>query len=243
VERAGRFPSMVRAPDAPVGRARAFAAEHWPAAALALVAIVVSVVVHEKVYPALSFNRDEPVYLWQVQALAEGKVFTSGGGTPQFFQPWLSGVRDGMFFSQYTLGWPLVLLAFDLVLGSAAGALAFGTALAVVGTYAFAREITRDRAVAIVAAGVLVLSPLLVVQSGVYLGYLFSLGLGALFGAAFLAGLRTQHRWLLVAAGARINARNAELESMRQEVEQARRKIADLEQELRRSGGLPGWAR
>ena len=193
--------SMARGPDEPVGRARALLAEHWPALALALLAIAVSVVVRRAIYPAYSFNRDEPVYLWQVQALAEGKVFTAGGVMPHSVQPWLSGIRDGTFFSQYTLGWPLVLLAFDLVLGSASGALAFGAALAVLGTYAFTRELTHDRATATVAAAVLVLSPLLVVQSGVYLGYLFSLGLGALFGACFLAGVR-RRRWpLLVAAG------------------------------------------
>lgn len=184
-----------------MGRARARVAEHLPVVVLALVAVGVSVAVKHFVYPAYSFNRDEPVYLWQVQALAEGKVFTSGGGMPRAFQPWLSGVQDGMFFSQYTLGWPLVLLAFDVVLGAVAGAIAFGTALAVVGTYAFARELTRERTVAIVAAAVLVLSPLLVIQSGVYLGYLFSLGLGGLFGACFLAGIRRRSVLLLVAAG------------------------------------------
>ena len=31
------------------------------------------------------------------------------GGFPASFHPWLSGARDGVFFSQYTLGWPLVL--------------------------------------------------------------------------------------------------------------------------------------
>jgi 4-amino-4-deoxy-L-arabinose transferase-like glycosyltransferase len=192
---------MSRGPDAPEGRARALVAEHWPVVALAVVAVVVSVVVKRTVYPAYSFNRDEPVYLWQVRALADGKVFTSGGGMPRSFQPWLSGVSDGRFFSQYTLGWPLVLLAFDVVLGSASGAIAFGTALAVVGTYSFARVVTGERSVATVAAAVLVLSPLLVIQSGVYLGYLFSLGVGALFGACFLAGLRRRSTPLLVAAG------------------------------------------
>jgi hypothetical protein len=187
--------------DVPARRARVLVSVGWPIVLLALVAVAISVVVHEVVYPAYSFNRDEAVYLWQVQALAEGKVFTSGGGMPLFYQPWLSGIRDGMFFSQYTLGWPLVLVAFDLVLGSAAGALAFGTALAVVGTYAFTLELTRERGVALLAAALLVVSPLLAIQSGVYLGYLFSLGLGALFGAALLAGIRLRRWWLLVMAG------------------------------------------
>ncbi|MET0629046.1 MAG: hypothetical protein ABW033_11380 [Acidimicrobiia bacterium] len=185
-----------------MSRARSLLDRYGPVTALALVAVAVSLIVHHTVYPAFSWNRDEVVYLWQVQGLADGKALTSGGGSPLFFQPWLSGIRDGMFFSQYTLGWPLVLLAFDQVFGSAAGALAFGTALAVVGTYAFAREITRERSTALIAAALLVLSPLLVIQSGVYLGYLFSLGLGALFGAALLAGLRLRRWWLLVASGA-----------------------------------------
>lgn len=34
-----------------------------------------------------------------------------------------------------------------------------------------------------------------------------------------------------------------ELDKARQEVDKSRRKIVDLENELRRSGGLPGWAR
>ena len=192
---------MTRAPDVPVRGARAVAREYWPLAALVLIAVAISVIVHREIFPAYSWNRDEVVYLWQVQGLAEGKALTSGGGTPLFFQPWLSGLSDGMFFSQYTLGWPLVLLAGDVLLGAASAALAFGAALAVVGTYAFAREITHDGRLALVAAAVTVLSPVLVVQSGMYLGYLFSLGLGGLFGASLLAGLRRQRWWLLVASG------------------------------------------
>jgi hypothetical protein len=191
---------MGRATEAPVERAPTRVAEYWPLAVLVLGAIAISVVVHHAVFPAYSWNRDEVVYIWQVHALAEGKVFTSGGGAPLFFQPWLSGVDGGMFFSQYTLGWPLVLLAGH-ALGSMSGALALGTALAVVGTYAFAREITRDRRIALVAAAVLVLSPVLVVQSGMYLSYLFSLGLGGSFAAALLAGLRWRRPALLIGSG------------------------------------------
>ena len=36
----------------------------------------------------------------------------------------------------------------------------------------------------------MVASPILVIQSGIYLSYLFSLGLGLVFGATFLGGLR-----------------------------------------------------
>ena len=43
--------------------------------------------------------------------------------------------------------------------------------------------------------------------------------------------------------GSEIAQAQAELDAARKEAEQARQKIADLEDELRRSGGLPGWAR
>jgi chromosome segregation ATPase len=43
--------------------------------------------------------------------------------------------------------------------------------------------------------------------------------------------------------GAQITAAQKEVEDTRKEAEQAKKKLADLEDELRRSGGLPGWAR
>lgn len=172
-----------------------------PVLALAVLAMAVSVVVRHEIYPDYSWNRDEPVYLWQTQGLAEGQLVTTDGGAPDFLQPWLTGARDGTFFSQYTPGWPLALTAADVLLGSAGAALAVAAALAVVGMYALALEVTRSRTLALISAALMTASPILVVQSGTYLGYLFSLGLGLLFGTALLAGLRTRRTWLLVAAG------------------------------------------
>jgi hypothetical protein len=43
--------------------------------------------------------------------------------------------------------------------------------------------------------------------------------------------------------GAEINTLNAQLEAEQKNAEKAQKKIDDLEDELRRSGGLPGWAR
>ena len=192
---------MGHAAVAAASSARSRAREYWPLLAIALAASAIAIVVHTQIFPAYSWNRDEVVYLWQTHALRDGHIFTSGGGTPLFFQPWLSGIRDGSYFSQYTLGWPLMLLAGDVVFGTAAAALVVGTLLAVAGTYALARELTSDHHVALVAAAALVISPVLVIQSGIYLNYLFSVGLGMLFGASFLAGLRRSRRGLLVASG------------------------------------------
>jgi hypothetical protein len=201
VDAAGTLPARERRP-ARAARLAALWAEHWPVVVLGLVAILVSVVVHHWIYPAYSWNRDEPVYLWQVHALRDGTILPTDGGMPAFFQPWLSGHGDGYFFSQYTLGWPIVLLVGEVVFGTAASALAFGTLLAVVGTYAFARTITADRTVSVVAAVLMLASPILAIQSGVYLGYLFTLGLGLLFGAALITGFERRRPLLLVLAGA-----------------------------------------
>ena len=51
-------------------------------------------------------------------------------------------------------------------------------------------------------AALLLACPMIITQSGVYLGYLFSLGTGLLFGAALLAGLRRASVWLQILSGA-----------------------------------------
>jgi hypothetical protein len=168
---------------------------------LGLAAIAVAVLSHHFLFPAYSWNRDEPVYLWQTAALRDGFFTTPTGGFPTFFHPWLAGVRGHSFFSQYTLGWPLILLAADVVVGTPAGALALGAALTVVGTYLLARELVDDRRVPLLAALVMLASPIVVIQSGTYLGYLFTLGLGLLFLTALCSGVRTGKRGRLVAAG------------------------------------------
>jgi 4-amino-4-deoxy-L-arabinose transferase-like glycosyltransferase len=201
VDAAGTLPARERRPARGTRPAELWS-EHWPLLVLGLLAIVMSVVVHHWIYPAYSWNRDEPVYLWQVHALRDGKILPTDGGMPAFFQPWLSGHGDGYFFSQYTLGWPIVLLVGEVVFGTAASALVFGTLLTVVGTYAFARTITADRTISIAATVLMLASPIVAIQSGVYLGYLFTLGLGLLFGAALITGFERRRPLLLVVAGA-----------------------------------------
>jgi len=181
---------------------RSWFARWWALLAVLGGTAVVSVVVRHVIYPALSWNRDEATYLWQVSGLRAGQLMTTTGGLPQFFQPWLTGVRDGHFFSQYTLGWPGLMLVADVLFGSPAAAVVWGTMLAVLGTYVFTRELTRDHRLALVTAMLMLATPMVITQSGVYLGYLFSLGLGLLFGAALLSGVRLDQRWRFVVAGA-----------------------------------------
>ena len=189
---------MPAAPPAAVERWQ----DHWPAAVLAVLSALVALWARQRLFPAYSWNRDEPVYLWHVDALRAGHLTPPDGGYPTLFQPWLSARGDSAFFSQYTLGWPLVLLAAVTVTGSAGNALLLGAALAVIGTYAIAFELWHDRRIATVGAALMVASPILAIQGGVYLSYLFTLGLGLLFGALLLSGIRRGRPLRLVAAGA-----------------------------------------
>jgi hypothetical protein len=193
----------VTVPSEPLDTAQetGWARRNWQLLALAAATVAITLLSKHLLYPAFSWNRDEATYLWQIESLRGGHLFTSGGNAPVFFWPWLSGTRNGGFFSQYTLGWPAVLLAFDSVFGSPELALAFGGVLAVLGTYAFAREVTDNRQLALLSATLMVLSPLIVIQGGVYLPYLFSLGLGLFFGTLLLRGIRLHSRGQLLASG------------------------------------------
>ncbi len=186
-----------------VGRRPRVERSEWLAVVgLSLLGAVVAWASNRWVFPAFSWNRDEPVYLWQAATLRSGSFSSPDGGFPEFFHPWLGVAADGRLFSQYTLGWPFVLVVGDVVFGTPAAGLSIGVAIAVSGTYAFARSIAGDHAMALVAAGALVLSPILIVQGGVYLGYLFTLGVGGWFAAALRSGVLERRLGRLVAAGA-----------------------------------------
>ncbi|MBX3313436.1 MAG: hypothetical protein KF906_03870 [Actinobacteria bacterium] len=173
----------------------------WYPVGLAVVAGIVAVATKHLVYPDLSWNRDEPVYLFQVDLLRDGQLTSTDGGYPAAFHPWLSAHHDGRFFTQYPLGWPLAIL-LGMVVGLPDLSLVLACALAVVGTYVLAVEVTGRRKVAAVAATLFLCSPIVAVQSGVYLTYLFATGLGTLFAAAVLAAVRTgARRWALAAGG------------------------------------------
>lgn len=200
-----RTSATKRDPSAPseltVTRNSTWLRRAMPYLALAAGAVALSFVARHFIYPGYSWNRDEITYLWQTNALRAREITTTDGGAAQFFWPWLAGLRDGMFFSQYTIGWPIVLLGVQVVFGSPDFALSIGTVMAVLGTYVFTRELTRDKTLALVAGVLMLASPIVVLQSGIFLSYLFALGLGLFFCAAVLAGLRRNSRWLLVVAG------------------------------------------
>lgn len=172
-----------------------------PLVGLGALAVLIAVLARRHIYPAYSWNRDEPVYLWMAEHLRDGHLTATDGGAPAFFQPWLAAARDGAFFTHFTVGWSAVLLASDLLFRTPDAAPAFGALLAVLGTYALGREVTGERSLALVAAALMTMSPILAIHGGVYLGYLFTAGLGLLFAAALLSGFRQGRAGRMILAG------------------------------------------
>jgi len=168
---------------------------------LALLAAAITIVAHYTIFPNLSWNRDEAVYTWQLNLLRDGHLTGIDLGFPHFFQPFLSAARDGKLFSQYPLGWPLLLFGSDLTFGTPVGALAVGGVLSVLGTFFLARELTGDRDLALVAATVMLGCPILAIQGGVFLSYLPTLGIALFFAIGVLSGIRLHRPLRLVGGG------------------------------------------
>ena len=166
---------------------------------LGLLGGVVALLAEHFIFPGFSWNRDEPVYLWQAELLRHGQLTMSDAGFPRVLHPWLSGHHDGVFFSQYPLGWPVALVVGQLV-GWPGLTLALAAVGAVTGTYALAREVTGERRIAAMASLLLLGSPILALQGGVYLTYVFALGVGTWFATSFVAGVKAFVRSSAIAA-------------------------------------------
>jgi len=171
----------------------------WPLGALTLIAGGLALVARANLFPLMSGDSDEPVYVYQGRMLAEGHVTLAARVHAEFFYPWLFGQRGSRLFSQYQPGWPAVI-AFAHLLGDERVALVIAAAATVVATWFLAEQVAPGSG--IFAAALLLISPIFVVQAGLYLSYLWTTALvtGAL--ACFVAGVRTTRPGPFVAGGA-----------------------------------------
>jgi hypothetical protein len=168
--------------------------------ALALGVAVWAVVGSRLVFPYLSDDHDEGLYLLQAHALAEGHLFPPAPRPPEAFVPWLSVHSDGKYVLKYAPVHASVL-AVGVWLGSVRWALGLLAAAVVVMSYVLAKEVLGDRRVAAVATAFLALSPLFVLQTATFLPYCTSLLLLEAFIFTLLRGTRSQRRPLLAASG------------------------------------------
>ncbi|MDQ1477938.1 MAG: hypothetical protein QOE62_3167, partial [Actinomycetota bacterium] len=163
----------------------------WPFVVVSGLAGGAALLARANLFPLMSGDADEPVYVYQGRMLTHGHVTLSAATHAEFFHPWLFGRHGSRLFSQYQPGWPAVI-ALGHLLGDERVALVVAAIAAVAGTWFLAQEIAPGSGG--FAAAVLLLSPMFVVDAGLYLSYLWSAGLVAGALAAVLAGVRTSRR-------------------------------------------------
>lgn len=147
---------------------------------LAGCAFVISLVVGNVFFENLSMNNDEAVYVLQAQMFAGGDVNLSDAAHGDAFRPWMSGRVDGdrlVLVAQPIL--PGLMALSDLLFGTMRVALAAVAAAAVVAVYAATKSLLGRESVALVAAACFVLSPLVMVQSAMYVSYVLAVTIAA----------------------------------------------------------------
>jgi hypothetical protein len=152
-------------------------------------------------FPHLSSNADESVYLLQADALRSGYLVPPAHEPAGAFQPWLTAISGDGYVPKQTPVHASIIASVTATGLPRRAALVVLAAGAVAAVYGFAREVLDSRAQALVAASLFAGSPLFVMQSATYLPYVSSLILLTLFAGSLLRALRTQRRLGFVAAG------------------------------------------
>jgi len=167
-------------------------------AALGVVAGVAVWLIATLVFPHHSTNHDEGVYLQQAAMLLEGQLFLDPP-VDVAFRPWFFVESEAGLSPKYT---PPTAAVFALgkVLGGYRLALALVAAGVAVLAQVTVAEAFDDRT-GWVAAGLLLASPLYLVQASVFLPYVPALLWSLAFAAAYLRADRTGSRRLATVAG------------------------------------------
>lgn len=171
------------------------------AAVLALAAGVWAVVGSQWLFPYLSDDHDEGLYLLQATALADGQLFPVAPEQADAFRPWLSVLSGDRYVLKYTPVHAAILAAGIRLAGTARFSLGLIAAGVILLSYALAREVLGDRKLAVVASAFVAASPLFIVQSTTFLPYSSMLLLLEGFALALLRGARTDGRVLLALSG------------------------------------------
>jgi len=168
---------------------------------VATTAIVVFVVASD-LFPYHSANHDEGVYLQQAAMLLDGQL-TLHPPVADAFRPWFF-VEDGTRLYPKYAPVSAAVFAIPLALGIPRLALALVGATIVALTFAITAHIF-DRRTGLVAGGLLLTSPLFVLDTATFLPYAPTTAFNLVFAYAYLQAettTRHQHRWAALAGGA-----------------------------------------
>ncbi|NNE74749.1 MAG: hypothetical protein HKN26_13870 [Acidimicrobiales bacterium] len=142
------------------------------AAALGVVTFALAAFAHRLLWPNLSGDNDEAVYLFQAELLNDGAVRLPVDETSTFFRPWLSGPHDDAVIFAFQPVWPAFLTAFDTVTGTPFLAPAMAVSVATIAVFFLARRLLGNQTKAVVAAIVFAATPIMIFHAGTVLIYL-----------------------------------------------------------------------
>jgi hypothetical protein len=170
---------------------------------LSLAAVLAAALVAERIFERLPHFEDEFAYTWQAQVFAEGQAYLPTPDHPKsFVVPFVVDYQDRRF-SKYPPGWSL-LLALGVSLGGRAWVNPLLAGLGIWLTYALGKRIFNE-AVGLLAAGLTLVSPFFLMNSGTLLnhplGLVLSTGLALAWLKAFTKPI-SSHPWLCTAAAA-----------------------------------------
>lgn len=165
-----------------------------------LAGIVVYVIGHE-VFPYLSVNHDEGVYLQQANLLLQGKLWLTAD-LSKVFQPWFF-IQDGKrLYPKYT---PVAAGLFTP--GLALGIPRLALSVIAAGNVAFVGLIGRevfDRPTGVLAAGMTLLTPFFLFISATFMSYAPTMLLNLMFAFGYIRMHRQRRRRYAVLAGGAI---------------------------------------
>ncbi len=151
---------------------------------LSLIAVLVSYGVAVRIFESMAHIEDEIAYVWQAQAIAGGKLTLPSPPQPKSFLVPFVVDYHGQRFGKYPLGWP-AMLAIGELLDMRPWINAFLAGFAVWLTYRLGKRIFSET-VGLLAAGLTVVSPFFLMNSGSLLSHPFGLFLSGAFALTWM---------------------------------------------------------
>jgi hypothetical protein len=149
-----------------------------------LLGILITYLIAVRIYESMAHIEDETAYIWQAQAIAQGKLtLDSPDHAKSFLVPFVVD-HNGQRFGKYPLGWP-VLLAVGERLGARSLVNSILAGLAIWLTYILGKRVFTET-VGLLAAGLTLVSPFFLMNSMSLLSHPFGLVLSLSFALTWL---------------------------------------------------------
>ena len=184
-----------------ISRLLTVAKREWIVIAVASGAFIWAIVGSSLLFPFLTNNHDEAVYILQANYLLEGKLYLTSNEFRDFFNSWFF-IDDGeKVFPKYMPVHAGVLALGQVAFGSMRVAIGFVAAANVILFFLLAKECYQRARLALLATVLFALSPLFLIQSATFLPYMTSLLLNLIFAFLIVRGTRTGSALLLLCSG------------------------------------------